>query len=173
MPENHVQDIFVRLIPGVRRPAGVLLHRRFGGGGFPPPAAVGFPDGALQHRVVPLQRSPGPQGQEVPDIAADFGPEAGGLLPVGLPEVPVAAGGPPRQGGGQTAQHQGEAQQQTEDACPGPEPGVLFRLHPEDAGGVLRPVQGLMDPGGHIVLQIFTGVFPHAVPFCIQFPTPP
>ena len=171
--QDLVQDVLVPLITGIRRRIDGLFHRRFTDGQLSPPTAVGLPDGPFQHRVIPVQLASGPQSQEVPHIVADRLAEGVRLLPVGTPPLPIAAGNIPPGGSPQTPHHQGKTHKQRYQTRPGPKPGMIFRLYPDDAGGLFRSLYDLLDLGGHAVLQIRSGIMVRVVPFCIQFPTPP
>ena len=187
-----IEDVFVRLIGRVRLLLRLLLRLRRGNGfqrslvhrrGFRSLAkAPPGPNGLLLHHhravvaavpvvrpIVEVHRSPGSDGQKLPEIVGNLVPEGVRLLPVPLPPgrwVPLP--GDPvtqRSQGGEGQRHsQEEGQKAGQRLDP---PAGAEDLH------ALPRLHGLPDLLRHKLLQGPAGVLIRAVPFCIQCPTPP
>ena len=133
------------------------------------------PATCVHRRVVPrVSRGPrGPQGEKFQQIGGDLVPEFLGVLPV---SGPVRQCAPPHhqplRHGPQAPQGQRDAYDEGEEAdC------RLGRLCPPVRGGLRLPLRlrlhCLPDLSGHKVLRLPAVLRLRAVPFCIQFPTPP
>ena len=187
-----IEDVLVRLIGRVRLLLRLLLRLRWGNGlqrsllhprGFRSLAkAPPGPNGLLLHHhravvaavpvvrpIVEVHRSPGSDGQKLPEIVGNLVPEGVRLLPVPLPPgrgVPLP--GDPvtqRSQGGEGQRHSQEEGQKTGQRLD--PPAGAEDLH------ALPRLHGLPDLLRHKLLQGPAGVLTRAVPICIQCPTPP
>ena len=139
-------------------PNGLLLHHRA--------VVTAVP---VVHSIVEVHRSPGSDGQKLPEIVGNLAPEGVRLLPVPLPSgggVPLP-GDPVSQSpqGGEGQRHSQEEGQKTGQRLD--QPAGAEDLH------ALPRLHGLPDLLRHKLLQGPAGVLIRAVPFCIQCPTPP
>ena len=173
-----VKDAFVPERRGAVLGGDILRGGVRGSPGVPSVAAPGQDVGVPGSGIPPVQVAAGGHGQERLQPLGHLPPKGWSFLPVGTP--PARAEGAAVRAAGQAArrlpqapQHQADAQHQRQQPGRRPQlPGGLSRdpeLH--HAGGVLRPLQSLPDLTGHKLFQ--TLVRSRAVPFCIQFPTPP
>ena len=180
--DDLIEQILIRRIVCVRRGAvlggDILRGGVRGSPGVPSVAAPGQDVGVPGSGIPPVQVAAGGHGQERLQPLGHLPPKGWSFLPVGTP--PARAEGAAVRAAGQAArrlsqapQHQADAQHQRQQPGRRPQlPGGLSRdLELHHAGGVLRPLQSLPDLTGHKLLQ--TLVRSRAVPFCIQFPTPP